>query len=573
MKKYISLLLALILSLALCVPMLADEPAAGDPAPAPTNDDITVTITPNAYTNTDTTYEAYKLLDLTTALVCNEEEHEHVTACGEEPYTCGKDAHKHTDKDCYIFSYTVVDKYKGIILGILNSGKQSTDTDYIADTDKDLNEKVYNALAAMNASQIRAFANAVIEKINAANLAIEPEKKDIKQNVPAELGQGYWLIVDVTNNADLPEGATRSLAMLDTSGKESIEIKAKDELHTLTKTVNEVNSFIGDTKTYTLEYTLPSNLDQYESYFFQIKDSLDTGLAFVSTSGTYHAYVGTVNDDNEINDEDGVSFTFNGQELTIDLGTYLFTNKATVKGQKVTITYQATVEDIIGIAGNVEVNNNTATLTFTNDPHKDSKGTTSDDAVVNSYAIAIKKVNTKGEALADATFKFPFYVKAELDANQQETGYYLYAGTTAADGLTNEITTGDDGLIVVKGVKANDTQNPYYSIEETKAPAGYNKLADPVNVVAEALETTKTNTTFYIDENGAVVEEKTDTTIEVKVTLDDLAVSSVMVVNKNGLELPSTGGIGTTIFYAVGGALMAGAVILLITKKKMSNEE
>ena len=74
-----------------------------------------------------------------------------------------------------------------------------------------------------------------------------------------------------------------------------------------------------------------------------------------------------------------------------------------------------------------------------------------------------------------------------------------------------------------------------------------------------------------MDANGNVID--TETEASVTYTNDKLATAVLFVVNKAGVELPSTGGMGTTIFYTVGGILMAGAAILLITKKKMANEQ
>ena len=93
-------------------------------------------------------------------------------------------------------------------------------------------------------------------------------------------------------------------------------------------------------------------------------------------------------------------------------------------------------------------------------------------------------------------------------------------------------------------------------------------MTDPVPVEAVKLSTSETNYTTYLDKNGNVVNTETDVVVTYENA--DIAASVLPVVNMSGTILPSTGGIGTTIFYVVGGILVIGAGILLITKKRMS---
>ena len=95
-----------------------------------------------------------------------------------------------------------------------------------------------------------------------------------------------------------------------------------------------------------------------------------------------------------------------------------------------------------------------------------------------------------------------------------------------------------------------------YYLEETKEPDGYNRLAAPIKVVISA--------TYDDAGTGAAT---------VTYNENDVANPDIKVLNQTGTELPSTGGIGTTIFYIVGSLLAVGAVILLVTKKRMGKTE
>lgn len=103
-----------------------------------------------------------------------------------------------------------------------------------------------------------------------------------------------------------------------------------------------------------------------------------------------------------------------------------------------------------------------------------------------------------------------------------------------------------------------------YYLEETKAPTGYNLLADPIKTA-----TIKDNDGVPGVENAL---EKLEITVGEKTEAGNASTGIVntTVQNNKGATLPETGGIGTTIFYVVGGLLTVGAVVLLVTKKRMS---
>lgn len=114
-------------------------------------------------------------------------------------------------------------------------------------------------------------------------------------------------------------------------------------------------------------------------------------------------------------------------------------------------------------------------------------------------------------------------------------------------GTIDTITTDTTGKFVIVGLDEGT-----YQLDEIMAPAGYNKIAAPLDVVI---------TSEYEDDNK--------TTLTYKIN-DDVP-ATIEVENKTGSLLPETGGIGTTIFYVVGGVLMLAAVIILIAKKRMNS--
>ena len=331
----------------------------------------------------------------------------------------------------------------------------------------------------------------------------------------------------------------------------------------LTKTASEDNVFIGDTVTYTVRFKTSNydgaGEDAKKIVSYTIEDTLPEFLKDVTVTSII---VDNDGKDETTTDRTTVAAQFVDKKIVIDWydeakKEFLYNNGATI-----IITYTAVVTDKAAIDG--AGNTNKVTVTWTTEgstePGADKRETS---VTIFTYAIALKKVNNKGAALPGAVFEFPFYVKSTPDAN----GAYIYAGTTAGEGLTNQITTPDSGVIVVKGVKSGS-----YEITEVTAPAGYNKLTAPVTVKAAKTGETSTHTTVYLDENGNIINTQTEKTTEVKVDIDTIAATAVVVVNKAGTELPSTGGMGTTIFYVLGSVLVIGAAVLLVTKKRMSTK-
>ena len=180
----------------------------------------------------------------------------------------------------------------------------------------------------------------------------------------------------------------------------------------------------------------------------------------------------------------------------------------------------------------------------------DNQHTERDTTTTYTWKLPIYKYHKDGEtqkALAGA--EFILYKGSEENRVYAQVDGGKLTGWTKTKAEATTLVSGTDGKIAVEGLDA-DT----YYLEETKAPGGYNKLAGPVKV--------------EISHSIIIIDEGAHMTNTLK--QDSTSVGEVGIENNSGTELPSTGGIGTTIFYVLGSILVIGAVVLLITKKRMS---
>lgn len=370
------------------------------------------------------------------------------------------------------------------------------------------------------------------------------------------LAYGYYVVTTTQGNQVISVDSTKpDVTIYDKNSSRPTD------LH---KTASNDDVSIGDTVTYTVRFKTSNydgaGTDAKEIVSYTIEDTLPDFLSSVNVTSII---VDNDGNDATTGDQHDVTAQFTNKKIVIDWydednSKFLYDNGATV-----TITYTAVVTEKAAIDGEGNTNNVTVTWT-TKGGNEPGPGKLETKKTIFTYAIALKKVNNKGTALPDAMFEFPFYVKSDADTD----GAYIYAGTEAGEGLTNKITTPENGVIIVKGVKSGS-----YKITEVTAPAGYNKLTAPVAVEAKKTGQISTNTTVYLDENGNITNTETDKKTEVNVDIDTIAATAVVVVNKAGTELPSTGGMGTTIFYVLGAVLVVGAGVLLVTKKRMSQSE
>ena len=214
----------------------------------------------------------------------------------------------------------------------------------------------------------------------------------------------------------------------------------------------------------------------------------------------------------------------------------------------------------------VDSENNTAYLVYSNNPNNNEEtGTTTEKKVYEwTYKMTVNKVDGQKQPLNGA--KFVLSKNGEINVENlicDENGVPTVTDNliglvkidggyrVAAEGDTNIVYAIDAGNAVINGLDAGVT----YYFYETKTPEGYNSLKAPVGFVINA---------EYTDD-GATVKN-------VSATVGGTSADGLQadIVNNAGSELPSTGGIGTTIFYIVGAILVVAAGVLLITKKRMS---
>ena len=144
-------------------------------------------------------------------------------------------------------------------------------------------------------------------------------------------------------------------------------------------------------------------------------------------------------------------------------------------------------------------------------------------------------------------------------------GDYTVTGLNEAG--TTEVEVDDDGVLIIKGINSDGN----YELTESQAPEGYNKLQGSVKITVQPTSETTTSTTKYLDEHGNVTNEKTNTVVTY--TNEKLAATLIPILNTTGSQLPSTGGIGTTIFYLIGAILVIGAGVVFVTRRRMHSDK
>lgn len=386
----------------------------------------------------------------------------------------------------------------------------------------------------------------------AAKAKAYAEEKNLQPVQTATASDGNELTI---SGLDLGYYLVRSdlgiLCSLDTTAPNA-EVKEKNEATVIVKNVEDTKKQnVAEIGTY-VKFTIQITVKDKAPVNYKLLDEMTEGLTFVNDEN--HPLTVTVNGSALAAENYNVAETTEPRGFTLTFNNNAEGSASILKtGDVVTVTYYAQINENAKIAD--EANVNKAKVEYGTNSHTEYDTTETYVWKMNIVKYTMKKAadgdQATEEKLAGATFK----LSRDAAGTQviklvkvNDTTYRL-ALPTETDTADDTITTGETGELVINGL-ADGT----YYLTETKAPKGYNLLREPVNV-----------TIGHKDANGKL----TETSFVADQTETDTS-GVVKVENNAGAELPSTGGIGTTVFYVLGSAMALGAVILLVTKKRMA---
>lgn len=387
-----------------------------------------------------------------------------------------------------------------------------------------------------------------------------------------EAKAGYYLFVDTTDfSKDDSYHSYNSFLLMVTKGNWNVPITPKAEKPTVEKKVydnpdgtstggfgSSADHAINEKFQFQLTATLPDSTnrayDYYDKYSVIFHDTLSEGITY---DGPYSVVIKS--NDITYTITDPSKYTINTDKL--DSQNYFEVEIPDVKtcvagldlnkGATITVTYTAHLNEkaSVNTAGDGTSNINKVYLTYSNNPQDESSiGKTPESTPVYVYTYQLsntKRQNTvDGPALAGAGFKLYSDAECNNEVGLYQEGEFYYPIKDATGKKAVEMISGENGQFNVKGLDAGT-----YYLKETITPAGYSACkVIPVTIKADH------------SRNDQVNLEGSNLT------------NDIVNIKAGGITLPSTGGIGTTLFYVVGGGLMVAAIVLLVTKKRMENK-
>lgn len=439
------------------------------------------------------------------------------------------------------YAYIVNDTYKDTLAEALGIANASTNDQFV---------KEVSGLKTETKDEVQKFANDFTSKALTKQLDATVSSGKFNESKTSytfeNLEAGYYLVY-VTGGKEIQS----SLVTVD---KNTSTVNLKTEAPSITKEANEKTVEIGQVVKYTVTGSIPDTTG-YSEYVYKIHDTLSDGLDFVkNATGDALDDADAVNVTVAFKDSNitvggntptiATLDTTNKRKMSLDLSAWVRANQDN-KGKEFTVTYYAKVN-----ANAVVTEKNNATLEYGNNP-TDTTTTKPSEAKTPTYPLDINKVK-KGsnpkEKLAGA--KFELY-KSEADAKagtnaikvSGSNGNYVVDSTSSTTVFASVASIdGKDYNLHLNGLAAGD-----YWLKETEAPAGFNKLTDPVKITI-----TKTSDTEW-------TVKKNDTKEEDKI---------IDIENSTGSLLPSTGGAGVVVFAGVAILLVFGVVVSFIRDKR-----
>ena len=464
-------------------------------------------------------------------------------------------------------SYTLTDTWKPFFMDSTASGLNGA-------TDANVNDKANEYVSELAGDNLVAFAT------KASNWA-QTQAKNITADKTATvsagatngnytatftgLDYGYYVVAVPGATLANTSGQYATLVSVDST---NVNANIKGSLPTVDKKVqvngtgkDATDAKIGDTLTFTLTSTIP-DMSAYSTYTFNFKDTLSKGLTFgqvtsVKVEGANSPL--TVNTDYTVT----TPTASNNNTLTVAMKDFKTKQQANA-GKKITVTYTATLnkDAVVGGAGNV----NSATIQYSNNPSTGGTGESEPSKVrVFTYGFTVDKYT--GDQYTDAATRLAGAKFTLAPKNGEPMSFVQVnagSGTAKAEyrvanagetGATTTIITPANGKVEFRGLK-----NGEYTLTETEAPAGYNKLASAIGVKVngqnDGTDTTHATVTitYNNDNNGS--------------NYDQTASNGVIPVrNKSGVILPGTGGMGTIAFTVIGVLVIALGVAWTLKRK------
>lgn len=440
----------------------------------------------------------------------------------------------------YAYTVNTATGYKSALTNVLGNkvNENSKDEDFA---------NAVLSLGANNTTEVQNFANkfttyALENSLDAT--ANSGKLGDVTSYKFTGLDAGYYLVY-VTGGKEIQS----SLVTVDGTTN---TVNLKTEAPSITKTADKDTVEIGQVVTYTVTGSIPDTTG-YDQYQYIIHDELTKGLDFVkNATGDALDNASEVNVTVEFTDGSVTAVgtapttaTLSGEgnrTMKLDLSEWVRANQ-TNKGKEFTVTYYAKVN-----ANAVVTEKNKAQLEYGNEPGETTK-TTPSEAKTPTYPLDIlKKKSGSAEKLAGAKFEL-YRNKENANAGTNaitvsgSNGNYVVDSTSSTTVFESAASIdGKDYNLRLNGLAAGE-----YWLKETEAPAGFNKLTDPVKITI-----TKTGDTEW-------TVEKNDTEEEDKI---------IDIENSTGSLLPSTGGTGVIVFAGVAILLVFGVVVSFIRDKR-----